>query len=96
MAKNKDKSRKTRNKTMWDTARERPIAAAAAATAAGAAGVFLWSRRAQISEQVGQLSEQLGEWTETMRANLTNKDLELAETGAPETGAGRTTTKTKG
>ena len=95
MAKNKDKSRNSRNKTMWDTARERPIAAAAAATAAGAAGVFLWSRRAQISEQVGQLSEQFGEWAENMRSTMTSNDLELAETGASDTSTGRTTSKAR-
>ncbi|MEO6224376.1 MAG: hypothetical protein ABIO80_00770 [Sphingomicrobium sp.] len=35
---------------MMDMARERPFAAAAAAAGAAAAGVFLWSRRNQISE----------------------------------------------
>ena len=29
----------------------------------GAAGVFLWSRRNQISDQL-DLSDQIGEWTE--------------------------------
>ena len=47
----------------FDTARERPLATAAAIGGAVAAGVFLWSRRNQISEQLSELSEQIGEWT---------------------------------
>ena len=49
-----------------DIARDRPIAAAAAAAGAVAAGVFLWSRRSQISDQLSNISDQLSEWTETM------------------------------
>ena len=45
-----------------DYARERPMAAAAAAAAAVGAGVFLWSRRGQISDQISTLSDQLHEW----------------------------------
>jgi hypothetical protein len=29
-----------------------------------AAGVFLWSRRNQISDQIGNLSDQISEWRE--------------------------------
>jgi len=43
-------------------ARENPIAAAAAVGGAVAAGVFLWSRRNQISDQLGNLSDQISEW----------------------------------
>ena len=39
---------------MMGTARENPFAAAAAVGGAVAAGVFLWSRRNQISDQIGQ------------------------------------------
>jgi hypothetical protein len=49
-----------------DLARDRPIAAAAVAAGAAAAGLFLWSRRSQISEQLSNLSDQIGEWTESM------------------------------
>jgi hypothetical protein len=49
-----------------EMARERPFAAVAAAAGAAAAGLFLWSRRAQISNQLSSLSEQIGEWTENM------------------------------
>ena len=43
-----------------DLVRERPVAAAAVAAGAAAAGLFLWSRRSQISEQIGNLSDQIG------------------------------------
>src|SRR6478609_4722923 len=47
-----------------DIARDRPIAAAAVAAGAAAAGLFLWSKRSQISDQLSNLSDQLGEWRE--------------------------------
>jgi hypothetical protein len=47
-----------------DTARERPFTAAAAVGAAAAAGVFLWSRRNQITDQISGLSDQISEWRE--------------------------------
>jgi hypothetical protein len=50
-----------------DSARERPATAAAVAAAAVGAGVFLWSRREQISNQISQLSDQVGQWTESMQ-----------------------------
>lgn len=46
--------------------RERPFAAAAAAAGAAAAGLFLWSKRSQISQQLSDLSDQIGEWSENM------------------------------
>jgi hypothetical protein len=52
-----------------DVARERPIAAAAAAAGAAAAGLFLWSKRNQISQQLSNLSDQISEWTESMSSN---------------------------
>ena len=52
------------NSGWMDTARERPLAAAAAVGGAVAAGVFLWSRRNQISEQISGLSDQISEWRE--------------------------------
>jgi len=48
-----------------DTAKDKPIAAAAAAAAAVGAGVFLWSRRNQISEQLSNLSDQISDWTQS-------------------------------
>ena len=46
------------------TARENPFATAAAVGGAVAAGVFLWSRRNQISDQIGNLADQISEWRE--------------------------------
>lgn len=46
---------------MMDMVRDRPVAAAAAAAGAAAAGLFLWSKRTQISNQLSSLSEQIGE-----------------------------------
>jgi len=51
---------------VMEMARERPIAAAAAAAGAAAAGLFLWSKRSQISNQLSNLSDQIGDWTENM------------------------------
>lgn len=46
------------------SARENPLTAAAAVGGAVAAGVFLWSRRNQISDQISNLSDQFSEWRE--------------------------------
>jgi hypothetical protein len=48
------------------SARDNPVATAAAVGGAVAAGVFLWSRRNQISDQLGNLADQIGEWREGM------------------------------
>jgi len=58
-----------RNQYSWgvmEMARERPMAAAAAAAGAAAAGLFLWSKRTQISEQLTNLSDQIGEWRDSV------------------------------
>jgi hypothetical protein len=52
------------NSGWMDSARERPFTAAAAVGGAVAAGVFLWSRRNQISDQLAGLSEQISDWRE--------------------------------
>ena len=57
---------------------DRPIATAAAAAAAVGAGVFLWSRRNQISEQLSNLSDQIGEWSES-RGWSRSEQLEMAD-----------------
>ena len=44
------------------TLRSNPLTAAVAAGGAVAAGVFLWSRRNQITDQLGSLSDQISEW----------------------------------
>jgi hypothetical protein len=50
---------------VMELARERPVAAAAVAASAAAAGLFLWSKRTQISDQLSNLSDRIGEWTES-------------------------------
>ena len=77
MARNNQRGRRNNNpegrnqySSGWiDTARDRPIAAEATAAAAVGAGVFLWSKRNQISEQLSNLSDQISDWTETMRSS---------------------------
>jgi hypothetical protein len=74
---------------MMEMVRERPIAAAATAVGAAAAGLFLWSKRTQISDQLSSLSDQIGEWTSNMRSS-DESDLGMsgASTGASRSGAG--------
>ena len=58
-----------RNQYSWgvmEMARERPMTAAAVAAGTAAAGLFLWSKRAAISDQLTNLSDQIGEWTQNM------------------------------
>ena len=50
------------------TVKERPMTAAAVAAASVGAGVFLWSKRNQVSEQLSNLSDQISDWTESMRS----------------------------
>ena len=59
-------------------ARERPATAAVAAAGVAAAGVFLWSKRAQISDQLYDLSDQISEWTENMWSDPAERELALA------------------
>ncbi|HEX6661693.1 MAG TPA: hypothetical protein VF067_07485 [Sphingomicrobium sp.] len=65
---------------MMGTARENPLATAAAVGGAVAAGVFLWSRRSQISEQISNLSDQISEWRDGFQSD---SDLETeSDSGA--------------
>src|SRR5437868_13496164 len=70
MPRNNNRGRSSsRSNNDWgvtELVRDRPIAAAAAAAGAAAAGLFLWSRRQQISQQLSNLSDQIGEWTQNM------------------------------
>ena len=92
-----------RNQYSWgvmEMARERPVAAAAAAAGAAAAGLFLWSKRAAISDQLSSLSDQIGEWTDGMRSDqdisggdgtgglTTNQNSTRSQRGMSETGGG--------
>jgi hypothetical protein len=65
------------------TAKERPMATAAAAAAAVGAGVFLWSRRNQISEQINGLSEQFSDWTSSQQySGSESGEFEMADSGS--------------
>ncbi len=82
---------------LMSTARDNPLATAAAVGGAVAAGVFLWSRRNQISDQIGNLADQIAEWREGMgsggdfatedtrsgrsQAEISEEALTLKETG---------------
>lgn len=70
-----------------DTARERPLAAAAAVGGAVAAGVFLWSRRNQISDQLSNMSDQIGEWSENMRSGQQDQNMQSSGRSSTPLGA---------
>jgi hypothetical protein len=76
-----------------DTAKDRPMATAAAAAAAVGAGVFLWSRRNQISDQLGNLSDQISDWTQSMRSS---SDGEMAMAGTDSAYEEAGTTRSSG
>lgn len=64
-----------------ESARDHPLTTAAAAAGAAAAGVFLWSKRNQISDQISRLGNQISDWSENMQSG--NSGRELALTGGP-------------
>ena len=59
---------------VMEMARERPIAAAAVAAGAAATGLFLWTKRSQISDQLSSLSDQFSEWTQGMGSSSEDFD----------------------
>ena len=62
-----------------DTARDKPLTTAAAAAGAVAAGVFLWSKRNQISDQISNLSHQISDFAEDYRSGGSSRELALTE-----------------
>ena len=56
------------------TARDNPLTTAAAVGGAVAAGVFLWSRRNQITDQLSSLSDQISEWREGTGSEFASAD----------------------
>ena len=56
-------------------ARANPLAAAAAVGTAVATGVFLWSRRGQISDQIDNLSAQVNDWRARSESDFTGENL---------------------
>jgi len=91
MARNNQRGRNNNNpsgrnqySSDWmDSVRERPMASAAAAAAAVGAGVFLWSKRNQISGQISRLSDQISDWSE--ERGWTGQNSEMAMAGMDET-----------
>ena len=92
---------------VMEMARERPIAAAAAVAGAAAAGLFLWSKRSQISQQLNDLTDQFGEWKDNMgsgsngqmddTAGLTTARATMRSGAASRSASGtRSTTGTRG
>lgn len=77
---NRSNSRSSDHSMMghWtETAKDNPVKTAAAAAGAVAAGVFLWSKRNEIS----RLSEQVTDWADEMRSGSHSR--ELAMTAGP-------------
>src|SRR3954447_11203010 len=77
-------------------AREAPFATAAAVGGAVAVGVFLWSRRNQISDQIGNLADQIGEWRDNLGSDSdfgsqggSSGGSFMASSGSSGRGAGR-------
>jgi hypothetical protein len=77
-----------------DTVKERPIAAAAVAAASVGAGVFLWSKRNQISNQLSSLSDQISDWTENMRLGEEGNEFEMADSSPSGAATGSTSART--
>jgi hypothetical protein len=73
--------------SQWgETAKDNPFKTAAVAAGAVAAGVFLWSKRNEISNQISELSDQIADWTNEMRSGSgsgSSNSRELALTGGP-------------
>lgn len=94
MPRNSNRSRSSNDWGVTELVRERPLAAAAATAGAAAAGLFLWSRRAQISHQLSNLSNQIGEWSENFGSGddtgglTTRKSSSTQRRGMSETGGG--------
>ena len=81
---NNPEGRNQYNSGWMSTARERPFTAAATAAAAVGAGVFLWSKRNQISDQLTNLSDQITDWAENMRSSDQQDafDADMSEAGS--------------
>jgi hypothetical protein len=87
--KNKSESR-NQHRGIISTARDNPVATAAAVGGAVAAGVFLWSRRNQISDQIGNVAEQIGDWRDgsATEGGIGPAEPNMGENFAPESPSG--------
>ena len=80
---------------VMDMARERPVATAATAAGAVAAGVFLWTKRNQISDQLNQLSDRIGDWTDAMGSDRSSAELETVGSNASRTATSSPTRRSR-
>ena len=79
----------------WMSAvKDRPMTAAAVAAASVGAGVFLWSKRNALSEQMSNLSSQISDWTENMRSSSADGDFETADSSPSGAATGSTSSRT--
>jgi hypothetical protein len=93
-SKNNNPTGRNQYSSDWmDTVRERPVAAAAVAAASVGAGVFLWSKRHALSEQMSNLSSQISEWTEGMRSG-SSEEFEMADSSPSGAATGSTSSRT--
>ena len=53
---------------LMERVRNHPIASAAAAGGAVAAGMFLWSKRDRIGDQMNTMSDKVGQWNESRKS----------------------------
>ena len=53
------------------TARDNPLKTAAVVGSAVAAGLFLWSRRNEVSDQIARITDQISEWRDNMGSEST-------------------------
>lgn len=102
MAKNNQRGRNNNNPEgrnqysggWMSSARDNPVTTAAVAAGAAAAGIFLWSRRNQISDQLSQLGEQIGEWRESMTTSST-REFEMADGESLSDGSSTSSAKSR-
>ena len=92
-SKNNNPSGRNQYSGLRGTARQNPIAAAAAVGGAVAAGVFLWSRRNQISDQIDSLSEQISDWREGMAPDAAAGRQDNGSTTSGSLASGRSQTE---
>ncbi len=78
-----NRSKKNDDRSMmshWgETAKDNPVKTAAAAAGAVAAGVFLWSKRNEISGQISRLSDQITDWADEMRSGSSSRELAMTD-----------------
>ena len=89
-SRNNNPSGRNQYSSDWmEMVKDRPIAAAAVAAASVGAGVFLWSKRNALSEQMSNLSSQISDWTQSMGSS-DDEDFEITGAGGGSMSSGAT------